>query len=101
MPRAPAPAAGRDRGRRSFALDHHGEADAARRTDGEQAEVEAPPDKLEQELHGDPRAGGAERMADGDRATVYVPALEVDLAERRRAVELVVGELLRVKLLHV
>src|SRR5687768_3195333 len=63
-------------------LHHHRKPHAPRRADGEQPEVLAAPAQLLEQLNGDPRAGGAEGVADGDGAAVDVEALEVHHAER-------------------
>ena len=65
---------------------------AAGGADGDEAELQAPPSELVQQLHGHAGAGGAERVPEGERAAVDVQPVEVDDADGFASAKLLAGE---------
>src|SRR5690606_30467183 len=75
-------------------LEDHRRAEAAGRARGAHRELAAAAPQLVERLRDLPRAGGRERVTDRDRAAVHVELVEVDLAERLAAPELLLREAL-------
>src|SRR5690606_16959696 len=78
----------------SSRLEDHRRAQPAGRARRAQRELTAAPLELPQRLRDLPRARRRERMPDRDRAAVHVELVEVDLADRLAAPELLLRELL-------
>src|SRR5437773_213216 len=76
-------------------LEHHGHTDSPRRADGDQAVLLACALQLVANSGHDARAGGAEGVAEGDRAAGLVDLLRIDLADRLGAAEFFLRDLLR------